>query len=250
MGYVYKSEIHVFNIINKSLKEKELYLSDDQRSRLKSLIKKSWDMQNDFYKLGVLVEYNTHLPLNSLTWWAYGGSFTKTENYLRFLEKFIGQFDVLFRMHENNSIDYDDPEIEMILRKNEFDIDSFIKNKIEGSVTQYFRNKMNDLQNRFGIYFLYDKEKKLIYVGKSINLGERIISSIDERGACFFEYALTETLSDASVYEMYYISLLKPKLNVEGNHFDQLTINLPCIRDNKLHSIFKQGEENEQFVNK
>ena len=77
-----------------------------------------------------------------------------------------------------------------------------------------------------GVYFLYGADKKLLYVGKSKNLGSRIIESSNERRASYFNYIATENMSDASIMETYLICKLKPKLYSESKHSEPPTIKL------------------------
>lgn len=239
MGYVYESEFHVFNIIKKALNDKNILITESQKDVLEKIINTAWDIQSDHYKLGILVKHNTHYPVNSLTWWAFDGDFTNASNYIKFAGNFIDQFKLLFKCEEINDVDRENPYLNMVFRENNFKIRDFIKNRIEGKVNDDFVKEMSKLQHKHGVYFLYNGEKDIIYIGKSTNLGERIVSSIGERNAMFYEYALTESCSDAGVYEMYYISLLKPDLNVDGKHYDELTIKLRCIRDEKIYPIFE-----------
>src|SRR5699024_6655512 len=118
-----------------------------------------------------------------------------------------------------------------------------LRNRFSTELTNDFLEDMRNMMLKSGVYFSYDEDKELIYVGKSINLGERIPSSINERSAIYYEYAETKSESDTSIYEAYYISLLKPELNVEGKHEDELTVRLNCIRNNELKPIYKEPKE-------
>ena len=64
-----------------------------------------------------------------------------------------------------------------------------------------------------GVYIIYSKDQKPIYVGKSNNLQKRLPESLKERSGWFFRFALTNSESDANIYEMYYMCLLQPALN-------------------------------------
>lgn len=70
------------------------------------------------------------------------------------------------------------------------------------------------LLNKSGIYFLYDEYMDIAYIGKSLNLSQRITSSCFEKKLCKASYILCE-MSDANVIEPYLISLLQPPLNIE-----------------------------------
>jgi len=98
-----------------------------------------------------------------------------------------------------------------------------------------------------GIYLLYDDEGQLLYIGKSITLGERILTSKHERGATRFSYAITKTKADASIYEPYYIAKLKPLLNVEHVTNDETTLTLPELEIAEIRS-FSGKEKEEEYV--
>jgi hypothetical protein len=108
-----------------------------------------------------------------------------------------------------------------------------------GDYSKQMQNALIKLQNVPGIYFLYNSRKTLVYVGKSIDLASRIPSSINERNAHYFSYALTKSASDVGIYEMYYISMFKPKLNVEGKYPDELTVVLPELKREEISSVYK-----------
>lgn len=75
---------------------------------------------------------------------------------------------------------------------------------------------------KYGLYFLYNLDKQLLYIGKSISLGDRIVASIRERNANGYVcIALTNHKADMHVYEPYYILKEKPSLNSQFNDFDE-----------------------------
>ena len=134
----------------------------------------------------------------------------------------------------------------MCLIAKEIDNDNFrkfvrekeiFKNDLKFSIDFYLENEKYTLSNEFvksmeylyyaqGLYFIYDKNKNLIYIGKSRNLGSRVVSSLKERKGYYFKYKLTKTMSDANILEIYYISTLKPVLNSESNEEDLSTIKI------------------------
>ena len=78
--------------------------------------------------------------------------------------------------------------------------------------------KTTHLVNKTGVYFLWHEEK-LLYIGKSINLSERIVTSLRERNkqikVTHFSYFETPTQADAHILEPYLIIKHKPILNSE-----------------------------------
>lgn len=86
----------------------------------------------------------------------------------------------------------------------------------------------------YGIYFIYDDNEELIYIGKSKNLFERLANSLRERGGDKYSFALTKTKSDYHLYEIYYIAKLEPKLNVDSAEQDELTVTLPGLEFSEI----------------
>ena len=239
MTYEFESITHVINTIKYALRRKGLHFSKYEESELYNIVDYAWSVEGDEKLLHEMKFYNTHLPVSTLTWYAFNEDYSDVKNYMKFASSLINQYRIFVRAINNNNVKSDNPCMNLIFRKNTFEISDFIKQKIEKNVTDGFVRDMESIKNDSGVYFLYDRKMKLIYVGKSIRLGERIVSSIGERKAHYYEYAKTKTKSDTNVYESYYISKLKPKKNVEGKYPDKLTVELPCIRDRDIRSIYK-----------
>lgn len=85
--------------------------------------------------------------------------------------------------------------------------------------------------NKKGVYFIYDSEEKLSYIGKSAScLLTRSFQSVKERYLSDFsriEYRLTNSVSDVALYEAYYIAKYKPKANQDLVFEDEVTVTLP-----------------------
>lgn len=84
------------------------------------------------------------------------------------------------------------------------------------------KNEINKIPNSMGIYFMYNQDKDLMYIGKSIHLNYRVADHLAGRthtdDIChnfkyikYIEIDNEELLDD---YETYYINIYKPKLNV------------------------------------
>jgi len=94
---------------------------------------------------------------------------------------------------------------------------------------------ISEISNICGVYKLFDDgTKELVYIGRSINLGTRIVASSLERRANFFSYAETKTESDSAIYEAYYITKFKPKFNKLGKFEDDPTIVLPDLKFSEI----------------
>lgn len=114
-------------------------------------------------------------------------------------------------------------------------VNPFLKNEI---VNEYYNyvfnkktlNKMLEMQKKkiCGIYFLYIKNE-LVYIGKSINLGSRILTSCRQKSnknnvITEFSFYKTKTQSDCHILEPYLITKYKPPLNTEFVADDSPTI--------------------------
>lgn len=106
--------------------------------------------------------------------------------------------------------------------------------------TDEFINNLTKLNNRSGVYKLYDKNQKLIYIGKSYNLSNRLMSSIDERKANYCTYSIIDNKANTDLYEVYYINKLNPILNTDCNSGNELTITLPEIEFAPLTKIYRE----------
>lgn len=105
------------------------------------------------------------------------------------------------------------------------EVETFFRNEVYVP-TQEFINTLEYLTYVHGLYFLYDENKKLIYIGKSKNLGSRILDSAKERQGFYLKYKLPLTKSDTNILELYYISKLKPVLNSESKEVDDTTFEI------------------------
>jgi len=110
--------------------------------------------------------------------------------------------------------------------------------KGHAELSKEFIDFVEKLEMKAGIYFLFNETKELIYIGKSINLGTRVLSSIRERGAFYVSVAFTKSKSDMHVYEPYFILKEKPLLNSEFKEFDKLTIKLEKLKKTDLLKIY------------
>lgn len=96
----------------------------------------------------------------------------------------------------------------------------------------YTLNQIDDNElNKYGIYFIYDENGILKYIGKSTTcVITRSFKSAKERSLINFskiEYRYPKTKSDVALYESYYISKYKPEKNNDMIFDDNLSIDLP-----------------------
>lgn len=93
-------------------------------------------------------------------------------------------------------------------------------------------------RNKYGVYFIYNHENELVYIGKSSNcLLTRAFESAKERECLNFskiELRECKSKSDIAIYESYYISLYKPQFNNDLVFDDTPTVKLPELPISKL----------------
>ena len=86
-----------------------------------------------------------------------------------------------------------------------------------------------------GIYLLRNSSNKIVYVGKSVRITDRVRQHIGEGVKDFssYSYIETNTTSDMHLLELMYILYLRPVLNVDCMCEDSLTLDLSsfCIKD-------------------
>lgn len=101
--------------------------------------------------------------------------------------------------------------------------------------TDEFLNMIADLEGQPGVYSFWQGENILLYVGRSINLGQRIPGSFNRFHSydrpIYVRYIPTQSASDAVVLEAYFIVTYNPPLNGADNFGDPLTLDLQPIPD-------------------
>ena len=98
--------------------------------------------------------------------------------------------------------------------------------------------------NVSGIYKLFDKDKNLIYVGKSTSsLYERIIGSSNERQAEYCKCCEIKSKAETCIYELYYINMLMPPLNKDCKHGDGFSFELEPLKFCDFIQIYKDTKE-------
>lgn len=95
----------------------------------------------------------------------------------------------------------------------------------------------NRYKEKFGVYFIYDSNENLAYIGKSTTcVMTRSFQSAEERKLLDFskiELRETNTKSDVAIYESYYIGKYKPRLNMDLIFEDRVSIKLPELEVSK-----------------
>ena len=114
---------------------------------------------------------------------------------------------------------------------NKDDITELIKNGFKNPkkcINEYkYHTKGIDCTNSSGVYFIYDKDNLLAYIGKSVNcVVTRCFQSIKERDLESFskiEIIPICTKVDTDIYESYYIQKYKPYLNTMSVYEDEIS---------------------------
>lgn len=102
------------------------------------------------------------------------------------------------------------------------------------------------MSTNIGCYFIYDNDGILVYIGKSTSdlLTRACVSAVQRVLGDFSKIKLIEfnTKAEANIFEIYYISKLKPKFNSESNTKDVLPFDLPDTSNSRkyINSIEKK----------
>jgi len=107
--------------------------------------------------------------------------------------------------------------------------------------------KLNNLPDKPGVYQFYNKEGKIIYVGKAINLKKRVSSYFNRNhinkklhvlvsNICDIQYIVLETESDALLLENNLIKKLLPRYNVLLK--DDKTFPWICIKNELFPRVY------------
>ena len=137
----------------------------------------------------------------------------------------------------------------------EFGLKAFAISNIEKDmVCTYTRPIMS---TNIGCYFIYDNENQLVYIGKSNCdlLTRACVSSVQRLLGDFSRIELLEfnTKAETNIFEIYYITKLKPKFNSESNTRDNLPFDLPdtfisrkCI--NAVDKVVFDSKDSPEFI--
>ena len=92
---------------------------------------------------------------------------------------------------------------------------------------------------KHGLFFLYNKDRELLFIGKSENLGKELLNIIYERNIeGYVAVAYTKTISDIHVYENYCIIREQPLLNTKNMAVDGLSFKLEELKKGELVKIY------------
>ena len=112
---------------------------------------------------------------------------------------------------------------------------------------------LQNLPQKIGIYFFFDKNKKIIYIGKSINIKVRVLSYFKSENHKIrllakrivdIKYTLVDTESDALLLESNLIKKYSPIFNI--NLKDDSSYPWICITKETFPRIFKTRNPNKE----
>lgn len=125
------------------------------------------------------------------------------------------------------------PDKEDIYYPHRIEIVDGIKRDVKWSIAYYNKPTINR-NDKMGCYFIYDTNKKLVYVGKSnYNLYDRACASAIQRTNGNFskiELYPMETHANTNIYEIYFIAKYNPMYNSESCYPDNPTFELPVLQ--------------------
>lgn len=124
----------------------------------------------------------------------------------------------------------------------------------ENLYTKDFINFISALHNIPGVYVFETIKKKPLYIGMSINLHDRAISSFNERFLTYNKRVYLKCIKcnsaiDAGIVEVYLIGKLKPPLNVTSKYFGDTTVivsNIPPFTKRILCKSIVSGGSNDK----
>ena len=109
----------------------------------------------------------------------------------------------------------------------------------ELEITKDFLALIEENIDKSGLFFLYNLENELLYIGKSTHLSGKIIDSIWERNIDgYVSIAITQTKSDIYIYEPYHKIIEKPLLNPITDDIDKFSILLEPLQKSDLVKIY------------
>ncbi|MFP3013193.1 MAG: excinuclease ABC subunit UvrC [Rickettsia sp.] len=95
---------------------------------------------------------------------------------------------------------------------------------LEITGSELIKSKLTDAPERCGVYWMFDVNKQVIYVGKAKNLKKRLTnyikSDLDNKtlrmiaNTCFLEYSITNSEVEALLLEAQLIKKFQPKFNI------------------------------------
>ena len=200
----FKTQLHFYNFVNKVINDKKInHPLFSNHLNIKLL---GWYIANsDLFKRNII-----EIPIDKFTWEIK--NYSEENNKLPvcdLLDIIIPELKGInsrkLRIKDCSNL----KELCPYLNENKI----FEELKSEKYYTEVFKELLMSFYEKPGVYFLYDLNKNLIYIGKSCNIYNRIQSSINERKAFYCKVLKVANEADANILEPYFIALLNPILN-------------------------------------
>lgn len=112
-------------------------------------------------------------------------------------------------------------------------LDAVAKN-LQRLFVKEFQDFISNLFCKSGVYLFETHKGKSLYIGVSINLHERILSSYwtrfkEYKSPVYLRVCQTSNKADAHILEMYFINVYQPIMNTTGNHKELPTLQITNI---------------------
>lgn len=117
------------------------------------------------------------------------------------------------------------------------DNDFYDEQEIQTFLTNEIDEILPFIESKNGVYFIYNKNNEIVYIGKSKNLKTRMLQSLANYKGLSFSFIITNTHIDACVLELYYIGKYKPVFNHDPIIIDDVTINIS--HNYKMSKVYK-----------
>ncbi len=133
----------------------------------------------------------------------------------------ISKYPVFYRITEHNVLESFKPDL---ATSSEF--------------IEFFKENIG----KFGLYFLYNLNKELLFIGQSLNLSETMIDEIWKKNIDgYVALAYTNAKADMHIYRNYYILKEKPLQINDLFESDDLSISLKPLKRTKLVKIYENN---------
>lgn len=225
----FKTQKHFVNFTMKLLKESNI---EHDFISIKNFYLLGWYMSRE----NVFKRNEIKIDIDSFTW---ALSKKEHERVLLYLDSFSKIIEEIEKVKTHKI------EINECVNLNEL-FPFYDEVEIFNETVRNSKIKLDDLQKYDkvpGVYFLYNRNKELIYIGKSFNLKVRVEQSIFERKASYYELLATKNHCEANILEPYYISLYSPELNSDFITFDKPSFEISHkYTKSEMFKVFKNKQ--------
>jgi hypothetical protein len=250
----YQSAQHLVRAVNKILSDRIGYsLEEDDEWEVNSM----FDCYREEFDY-LLEAHDIFHPVDSFTYNLRFHKLDSASDFILLFDKYKDIIQSFYELHYDSilhslSTDEYENRLKLIItncaknRKYYYDNSSASITRINDNryvFDEYYTNdfvqQLTALVGKAGIYFLYNENKQLVYIGKSIDLSSRILSSCQQKkGACYFNYSIPPKEADIHIYEMYLIAKYKPQFNKDGKSKGIPSIVIDEFPRSEITAIYK-----------